>query len=105
MVTRVVPLERRGRMMGYYNAAFFLAWGLGGTILTGPVADAIVASNSVIIMIYTIMILGIIGLLIYLLSQKILPVKKKKYLNLSWLIGFIILFSTGIAFFSIFICE
>ncbi len=98
MVTRVVPLERRGRMMGYYNAAFFLAWGLGGTILTGPVADAIVASNSVIIMIYTIMILVIIGLLIYLLSQKILQVKKKKYLNLSWLIGFIILFSTGIAF-------
>ncbi|UJG39598.1 MAG: MFS transporter [Candidatus Heimdallarchaeum aukensis] len=52
MITKIIPLEIRGKMMGYYNAAFYLSWGLGGTLITGPVADSIVDVNLVTLSIY-----------------------------------------------------
>jgi MFS family permease len=78
MVNRVVPLEKRGRMMGYYNAAFYLSWGMGGTLITGPVADAIVNSNFAIIVIYTVISLLILGILFYLLVDKLAKFRLKQ---------------------------
>ncbi len=78
MVNRVVPLEKRGRMMGYYNAAFYLSWGMGGTLITGPIADAIVNSNFVIILIYTVISLIVLGILFYLLVDKLTKLKLKR---------------------------
>ncbi|TFG11097.1 MFS transporter [Candidatus Heimdallarchaeota archaeon] len=80
MVNRVVPLEKRGRMMGYYNAAFYLSWGMGGTLITGPIADAIVNSNFSIIMLYTILGLLVLGSLVYLLINKIANLKHQRKL-------------------------
>ncbi len=77
MVNRVVPVEKRGRMMGYYNAAFYLSWGMGGTMLTGPIADALVNSNFAIIMFYTIISLMILGILFYLLVDKMMKLKQR----------------------------
>ncbi len=45
LVTKIVPLSQRGKIMAYYNATFYLAWGLGGTMIAGPIADTIVASG------------------------------------------------------------
>ncbi len=77
MVNRVVPVETRGKMMGYYNATFYLSWGLGGTILTGPIADAIVASNVIIIILYTIISFLILGILVYFLIDKFAKFKSR----------------------------
>ena len=71
MVNRVVPIEKRGRMMGYYNAAFYLSWGMGGTLITGPIADAIVGSNFAVIITYTVISLSVLGILFYILVDKL----------------------------------
>ncbi|MHA1482631.1 MAG: MFS transporter, partial [Candidatus Heimdallarchaeaceae archaeon] len=74
MVNRIVPLEKRGKMMGYYNSAFYLSWGLGGTMITGPIADALINQNygvsfSYEITFYVAAFLVLIGLLIYLFKR------------------------------------
>ena len=35
----LIPEDQRGRLFGFYNAAFFISFGLGGTVLTGPITD------------------------------------------------------------------
>ncbi|MHA1685314.1 MAG: MFS transporter [Candidatus Heimdallarchaeaceae archaeon] len=45
IVAKIIPLKRRGKLMAYYNATFYLAWGLGGTLITGPVADVIIRNG------------------------------------------------------------
>ncbi len=74
MVNRIVPLEKRGKMMGYYNSAFYLSWGLGGTMITGPIADALINQNygvsfSYEITFYVAAFLVLVGLLIYLFRR------------------------------------
>ena len=98
MVNRVVPLEVRGKMMGYYNATFYLSWGLGGTILTGPIADAIVGSNLPIIMIYTVLGLLISGLWIFMMVEKISELRKHKKLFIGSIVGWIGILSVIISF-------
>ncbi|MCK5141388.1 MAG: MFS transporter, partial [Candidatus Heimdallarchaeota archaeon] len=74
MVNKIVPLEKRGKMMGYYNSAFYLSWGLGGTMITGPIADALINQNysvsfSYEITFYVAAFLVLVGLLIYLFKR------------------------------------
>ncbi|MBY8999823.1 MAG: MFS transporter [Candidatus Heimdallarchaeota archaeon] len=93
MVNRIVPLEKRGKMMGYYNSAFYLSWGLGGTIITGPIADSIVVdpANKIMIMFYTALFIIAIGIMIYMLARKYLKLNlKKKQVDVSVLISSII---------------
>ena len=78
MVNRVVPIEKRGRMMGYYNAAFYLSWGMGGTLITGPIADAIVSSNFAVIIAYTVVSLSVLGVLFYILVDKLAKFRLKR---------------------------
>ncbi|MFW9853252.1 MAG: MFS transporter, partial [Candidatus Thorarchaeota archaeon] len=85
MVNRVVPLETRGKMMGYYNAVFYLSWGLGGTVLTGPIADSIVASNITIILIYVILGIFLIGTWLYLIIRHLTRLEVNK--NLMYIVG------------------
>jgi MFS family permease len=77
MVNRVVPLEKRGKMMGYYNATFYLSWGLGGTILTGPIADAVVVRSITIIAIYIALAIIFIGLWLYIIVNRVLRIGLK----------------------------
>ncbi|MHA1303853.1 MAG: hypothetical protein ACTSPI_09140, partial [Candidatus Heimdallarchaeaceae archaeon] len=78
MVTKVIPVEIRGKMMGYYNAAFYLSWGLGGTLITGPVADSIVASNVLILTIYSIIAILVLGFWICIFVNHYLDHKRNK---------------------------
>lgn len=74
MVNKIVPLEKRGKMMGYYNSAFYLSWGLGGTMITGPIADTLINQNysvsfSYEITFYVAAFLVLVGILIYVLKR------------------------------------
>ncbi|MFW9927010.1 MAG: hypothetical protein ACFFDM_09600, partial [Candidatus Thorarchaeota archaeon] len=40
------PEEYRGRLFAYYNATFFLSWGIAATLLAGPVADILISGGS-----------------------------------------------------------
>ncbi|MFW9982533.1 MAG: MFS transporter [Candidatus Thorarchaeota archaeon] len=46
IVARMAPEEYRGRLFAYYNATFFLSWGIAATFLAGPVADILIAGGS-----------------------------------------------------------
>ena len=41
----MAPSEYRGRLFAYYNATFFLSWGIGATLVTGPVADILIGGG------------------------------------------------------------
>ncbi len=98
MVNRVIPLEKRGKMMGYYNATFFLSWGLGGTILTGPIADAIVGSNLIVILTYTILGIIAVGAWSFFVISKFINIKSKMKLFIGTAIGWLGLLGVLAAF-------
>lgn len=43
LASRLIPPERRGRLFGWFNATFFLSWGVAGTLIAGPVVDFLIA--------------------------------------------------------------
>ncbi|MFW9963966.1 MAG: MFS transporter [Candidatus Sifarchaeia archaeon] len=45
IVARMAPEEYRGRLFAYYNATFFLSWGIAATLVAGPVADLLIAGG------------------------------------------------------------
>lgn len=45
IVSKIIPDEYRGRMFAYYNATFFLSWGVGATLVTGPISDLLIANG------------------------------------------------------------
>lgn len=42
----LIPPAQRARLFGYFNATFFLSWGLAGTFIAGPAIDWLVASGT-----------------------------------------------------------
>ncbi len=41
----LIPPEKRGRYFAFYNATFFLSWGLSATFITGPLIDGLIAAG------------------------------------------------------------
>jgi len=39
LISRIIPPKKRGRLLGQWNAAHMVAWGAGGTLIGGPLAD------------------------------------------------------------------
>lgn len=39
IAARIIPHNKKGKLLGYYNATFFLSWGLGATIFFAPLVD------------------------------------------------------------------
>lgn len=42
IVAELVPASFRGRYFGIYNTVFFVSWGLGGSLVTGPTTDLLI---------------------------------------------------------------
>lgn len=45
IVAKIAPEEYRGRLFAYYNATFFLSWGIAATFIAGPVADILIGQG------------------------------------------------------------
>ena len=43
IASKIIPEKFRGRLFGIYNASFFLSWGIAATLITGPIADYMIA--------------------------------------------------------------
>ena len=41
----MAPEEYRGRLFSYYNASFFLSWGIAATFVAGPIADFLIGDG------------------------------------------------------------
>jgi MFS family permease len=46
VAAHLIPAEYRGRLFAFYNATFFLSWGLGATFFTAPIADYLINRGS-----------------------------------------------------------
>jgi MFS family permease len=42
----LIPPELRARQFAWFNATFFLSWGVPGTLITGPLVDRLIASGA-----------------------------------------------------------
>jgi MFS family permease len=45
IVARMAPKDYRGRLFAYYNATFFLSWGIAATLIAGPIADILIGQG------------------------------------------------------------
>ncbi|NHJ15261.1 MAG: MFS transporter [Candidatus Thorarchaeota archaeon] len=45
IVAKMAPDEYRGRLFAYYNATFFLSWGIAATLVAGPIADVLIGQG------------------------------------------------------------
>ena len=37
----LIPADKRGRYFGWFNATYFLSWGIGGTVVIAPLIDSL----------------------------------------------------------------
>jgi len=82
IAANLIPERIRAKLFGVYNATFFLSWGLPSTILLAPIIDILrpnVGENVAyqVSFIVAAIITGI-GLLIFILLETWLKIKKKK---------------------------
>ncbi len=45
IAANMAPEEYRGRLFAYYNATFFLSWGIAATFIAGPIADILIGQG------------------------------------------------------------
>jgi len=43
IASTLIPPAKRGRLFAWYNGTFFLSFGLGGTLIAGPIVDGLIA--------------------------------------------------------------
>jgi MFS family permease len=46
LASTLIPPELRARQFAWFNATFFLSWGVPGTLITGPLVDRLIASGT-----------------------------------------------------------
>lgn len=71
----LIPAEMRARKFAYYNATFFLSWGLAGTFFAGPTVDLLLKNGfsqniSYRISFIVAALLTFIGLIIFILFKR-----------------------------------
>jgi MFS family permease len=74
MVSKIVPIEHRGKYLSYYNVTFFIAYGLGGTLIIAPIADWLISLGYADFQAYNVgffVAAGLVGIsiLIYILFR------------------------------------
>lgn len=45
LASDLIPASKRARLFAWFNATFFLSWGLPGTLIVGPLVDLLIASG------------------------------------------------------------
>ena len=75
IVAEMAPQEYRGRLFAYYNATFFLSWGIAATLVAGPIADLLISgglskANAYRGSFVTAIVLITIGIVVLLLSYR-----------------------------------
>lgn len=78
VASTLIPPEKRGKLFGLFNATLFLSWGLGGTLMVGPLIDMMIAKGAGEVFAYRIAFFASITLtLIGLVIQGVLVYRRK----------------------------
>jgi MFS family permease len=74
--SKLIPPEHRGKQFAWFNATFFLSWGVAGTLIAGPVVDLLIKTGATQVFAYRISFLSsavlvVIGtIILYFADQK-----------------------------------
>ncbi|MDH4210482.1 MAG: MFS transporter [candidate division WOR-3 bacterium] len=73
--SQLIPPDRRGKQFAWFNATFFLSWGMAATIVSGPIVDLLIRSGASEVFAYRMSffasaLLVVIGLLILFLADR-----------------------------------
>ncbi|MFZ7128503.1 MAG: MFS transporter [Desulfobacterales bacterium] len=73
----LIPADQRGRRFSWFNATFFLSWGLAGTLMAGPLIDLMLSAGAAPVNAYraafvaaAMMTAAGLGLQVWLLFQR-----------------------------------
>jgi len=71
----LIPVERRGRLFGQYNATTYISFGIAGTLIGGPVADYLINTGvteaaSYVITFQVAAAISLIGTILFALKVK-----------------------------------
>jgi MFS family permease len=71
LISRIIPPEKRGKLLGQWNAAQMVAWGAGGTLIGGPLADWRISQGAGLADAYTfvfifVFLMGVVGIILTL---------------------------------------
>jgi len=83
LASDLIPPERRGRLFGQYNAVTYIAFGVAGTLIGGPIADYLihngVAEASAYVTTFQVAsAISLIGVIIFAWKVKFQPLRKRK---------------------------
>lgn len=74
--SKLIPPEHRGKQFAWFNATFFLSWGVAGTLIAGPIIDFLIRAGASQVFAYRISFLSsavlvVIGaIILYFADQK-----------------------------------
>lgn len=71
--SKLIPADKRGKQFAWFNATFFLSWGLPGTLITGPLVDILIKSGMTRVFSYKMAfvaaaIMAVIGTIVLLMN-------------------------------------
>ncbi len=74
--SKLIPPEHRGKQFAWFNATFFLSWGVAGTLIAGPIVDLLVRAGTSQVLAYRISFLSsavlvIIGAIILFFADRL----------------------------------
>jgi MFS family permease len=56
--SKLIPPEHRGKQFAWFNATFFLSWGVAGTLIAGPIVDLLMRGGASEVFAYRISFLS-----------------------------------------------
>jgi len=73
--SKLIPPEHRGKQFAWFNATFFLSWGVAGTLIAGPIVDLLVGAGASQVFAYRVSFLSsavlvVIGVIILYFTDK-----------------------------------
>jgi MFS family permease len=73
--SKLIPPEHRGKQFAWFNATFFLSWGVAGTLIAGPIVDLLMRAGTSQVLAYRISFLSsavlvVIGILILIFADR-----------------------------------
>jgi len=73
--SQLIPPEHRGKQFAWFNATFFLSWGVAGTLVAGPIVDLLMKAGASQTFAYRISFLSsavlvVVGAIILLLANR-----------------------------------
>ena len=73
--SKLIPPEHRGKQFAWFNATFFLSWGVAGTLIAGPIVDLLIKTGATQVFAYKISFLSsavlvVIGAIILYFADK-----------------------------------